>query len=356
MVRKELSVVVANKGPIIGPTGFRNYDIMLNSYVGCQMGCAYCYVRWLVKDDNNAWGDFVRVRKHLEDKLPKELQRGYFKIPVSKKPKVKDGEPVMKNGKQVKETIYKTVLQENARLVIGTLTDPYQPQERKHRITRSALQALLKASPQLNKIGIFTRSPIILDDLDLIVQLPRKRVHFTVTPYTPDVLHLIEPIAIRTDRRFDTIRKLKAAGVRVHVNVAPAIPIISERFTEEFADILADIQVDQWYADPMETYKESWEALEKALKHHQDWPAIKEIMSDKEKYADWKAKYRQTWKDAWDKVQHKAPDCLPIWSDHITKEWIDLRTGKQMDLKRHGDDIEPNTEQPEIIQTEEADE
>lgn len=352
MARKELHVSVANAGPLIVNTGFKGYDVCLNSFVGCEFGCKYCYVRFTTKDVSHAWGDFVRVRKHLEDKLPKELQKGYFRLPVCKRPKIdENGKPVMrkiKEGetpKQVKETVYRNIKVEDTRLVLGTATDPYQPQERKHRITRTALQILLRHKPQLNKVGIFTRSPIILDDLDLIVQLPRKRVHYTVTPYAPEILHRIEPIAIRTDRRWDTIRKLKAAGVRIHVNVSPALPVVSERFTEEFVATMADIGVDQWYVDPMQAYSESWEALKVSMVGHPDWSAIEHIMSDRERYLDWKATYRQQWKEAWDKVQHKSPNTLPIWCDHISGQWVDLRTGEEMDHKRYGDDVEPNNEE-----------
>lgn len=344
-MRKALYVEVATRGDLIVNTGFRNYDVAMNAYVGCQMGCSYCYVRWLVKDDQHAWGDFLRVRDHLKEKLPKELKRGYFRLPVCKRPKVDEhGKPVMgkskggKPAKQVKETVYRTVKQEDARLVIGTMTDPYQPQEKKHRLTRIALQALLAASPQLNKVGIFTRSPVVLDDLELIARLPRKRVHYTVTPYTPDVLKLIEPIAIPTKVRFDTIKELKAAGVRCHVNVAPAIPVISERFTEEFAGKLAELRVDEFFVDPMQAYKESWEALTENLSGNADWPAIKRIMEDKDRFADWKEEYRLSWDRAWKKVQHLSPDTLPIWSDHLHHTWVNMKTGEQMVHKNYNDD------------------
>lgn len=302
-MKTELKVSVARRSKLLVNTGFKNYDICLNTYVGCQFGCSYCYVRFFIKDPQHDWGEFVRLRAHVEDKLPKELpQHG------------------------------------NARLVIGTMTDPYQPLERKHRITRAALQ-LINASPlPLAKVGIFTRSPIVLDDLDEIVKLPRKRVHFTITPYTPEILHRLEPIAIRTERRFDTIQKLKEAGVRIHANIAPAIPTISEDFTTEFAEKLAEIGVDEFFVDPMQAYGQSWDAMKDRMHTHESWPGIEEVMTDKARYAAWKGIYRAQWEEAWEKVRESSPHTLAIWSDHEHKVWINMRTGEQMDHKHYGDD------------------
>ena len=70
---KDVSFTVASRGKLISKTGFKNYDICLNTYVGCQFGCTYCYVRFFIKDDNKEWGKFVRLRHHVADKLPKEL-------------------------------------------------------------------------------------------------------------------------------------------------------------------------------------------------------------------------------------------------------------------------------------------
>ena len=325
--RSELHVTTANTGNLVVKTGFKGYDVCLNSYVGCQMGCSYCYVRFFNLDKEREWGDFVRVREHIAERLPKELDKGYFKLATGK-----DDEG---------NRLHRTVLLQDARLVIGTMTDPYQPLERKHRLTQAALKIILSRKVTFNKVGIFTRSPIILDDLPLIVQLPRKRVHYTVTPYTPEVLQLIEPIAIRTDRRFDTIRKLKEAGVRCHVNVAPSIPIVSEQFTDEYARTMADIQVDEFFVDPMQTYSESFAALGECMKGHPDWERIEEIMSDKASYEEWKLVYRDAWLAAWRKVRHLSPNTLPIWSDHVNKTWTNMNTNQEMDARAYGDDLEP---------------
>jgi DNA repair photolyase len=336
---RQLSVTVANRAKLIVPTGFKGYDVCLNSYVGCQFGCRYCYVRFFVKDDDYEWGEFVRLRAHI-DKLPWELNGSDLRLPSGKVPRLDpDGQPILKDGKQVMRTVYRLLPQERARLVIGTMTDPYQPQEGKYRLTRAALDALLGLKTQLNKVGIFTRSPTILDDLDRIVLLPRKRVHFTITPYAPSILKKIEPIAIPTERRFETVRALKKAGVRVHVNVAPALPLISDDFTEEFAARLAELKVNEFFVDPMQPYTESFKAIDEAMRGEKIWAEVRRIVNDPHAFQDWKDTYRAAWERAWRKVRRRSPKTMPIYSDHVRHVWTDMRTGEQMDFKIYGDEI-----------------
>lgn len=299
-----LKVTQANPGKLITKSLFKNYDLCLNPYVGCQFGCRYCYVRFFVKDKELDWGEFVRTRDHIETKLPKEL----------------------------------TKLEPNRRLVLGTMTDPYQPQERKSRLTRMALQKIIAAKDKFNKVGIFTRSPIVLDDIDLIKQLPRARVHFTITPYDPEVLKKLEPIAVATERRFETCAKLKEAGIRVHVNVAPALPVLSEDLTEEFAKKLSKAQVDEFFVDPMQAYGESLDATKEAMQTDARWPQIEKIITDKDAYLDWKSEYRKQWYEAW--KQHGNPKTFAIWMDHVTKAMENMATGEELDHRYYADDID----------------
>jgi DNA repair photolyase len=335
---KNTEVSIATRSKLIVKTGFRNYDVCLNPYVGCSFGCSYCYVRFFVKDDRKEWGEFVRIRSHLNERLPKELAKGYFEIPTGKVPAIgKDGKPTGK-----KRTITTPLAVSDARLVIGTMTDPYQPQEKKYRLTRAALQIILRDDlPRLKKVGIFTRSPLVLNDLEIIKQLPKARVHFTITPYPDEVVRKIEPYSPKTVTRWKVIQKLKDADIRVHVNIAPVMPIISDPFIEDFAEKLAKIGVDEYFVDPMQAYKESFEAFERSCSQIDglDWQSIKQIMLDKDKYAEWKHSYYQRWQAARRKFQEAAPDHqLPIWGDHVNHTWVNMKTGEQMDHKYYNDD------------------
>lgn len=299
---RTLQLTQAARSAVLTESGFSGYDHCINPYVGCQFGCKYCYVRFFVKDPKVKWGEFVRLREHLASRLPRELA---------------------KTGP--------------TRIVIGTMTDPYQPVELKYRLTRSTLQILATANPPMTKVGIYTRSPLVMQDVDLIRQLPKGRVHFTITPYPKDILAKIEPVPVLTEARFRVIEQLKKAGLRVNVNVAPVLPIYSEPYTEDYAKRLAQIGVDEFFVDPMQPYRESLDSIREAMAAHQHWDEVEAIISNKRVYDRWKEQYKQTWLDAWKK--HGDPKTLAIMADHISHTKIDMNTGKQLDWKKYGDDL-----------------
>ena len=325
---------IARRGRLIVKSMFSGYDLCMNPYVGCEFGCSYCYVRFMIKDEDHDWGEFVRIRQHMADKLPKELAEGYFRIENGSE-QVADETGVMK-----KRTIFKTLPTSEARLVIGTMTDPYQPVEKRHRITRTALEVITQHPHQFKKVGIFTRSPLVIQDIDLIKKLPNARVHYTVTPFPPEVLRAIEPYCPITKRRWDTVKALKAAGLRVHVNVSPIIPLISDGYEQEFVEKLIELQVDEYFVDPMQAYKDSWDALKRSAMDLKsiDFQAIELIVKNKDQYLDWKFDFMQRWNKFREPIQHKAPNQLPIWSDHENKVWINMLTGEQMSKRVYGDE------------------
>lgn len=326
-----LEISVANRAKILTKSMFSGYDLCVNPYVGCEFGCSYCYVRFMVKDDEKEWGKFLRVREHLEDKLPKELDRGFVSIETG----------TFKDATGKRTSVKSDLAIGDARLVLGTMTDPYQPSEKKFGITRKALEILVGHQNQFKKVGLFTRSPLVLRDVDLLLKLPKARVHFTVTPFTPGVLRKIEPYSPVTAARFKVIEKLKAAGLRVHVNVSPVMPILSDGFVADFAEELARIGVDEFFVDPMQPYKESFTAFEEAMAGSGDWQAIKDVMGDKERYLEWKEWYKSEWTAAWRVASAKygREATLPIWSDHEYKVWVDMRSGESMSKRVYGDEV-----------------
>ena len=305
-MKRTLSVTTASKSsPLIVDSGFSGYDHALNTYVGCEFGCQFCYVRWFVTDADHPWGEFIRLRKHVATRLPLELNK-----------------------------IGPT------RLVLGTMTDPFQPQELKARLTRMALQMILKTQRPMKKVGIFTRSPRVMDDIELIKQLPRGRVHVTISPFPRDVQVLLEPIPVSNEARFQTVEALRAAGIRVHVSIAPVLPIVSEPLTTEFVERLAKIGVDEFFVDPIQPYGTSLTAMRQAMVGYAGWQAIDDLITDKASYQLWKAAYAQSWYDAWAKVKSTNPKTLPIMMNHVTHTRIDMRSKVAMDWKLYGDDLE----------------
>jgi len=140
----------------------------INPYVGCAFGCAYCYARyahrWVLdrhatanpehdemqaaRDDLPPWLAFERrifVKQNAADVLRKTLRHG------------SDRHLALLKG----ETI-----------VIGTATDPFQPAERRFRVTRSVLEVLAD-HPGLS-VCIITKSPLITRDIDLLRRINRE--------------------------------------------------------------------------------------------------------------------------------------------------------------------------------------
>lgn len=319
-------VDATTSSPLLSKTGFKGYDICLNSYVGCAFGCSFCYVRFFIKDKEYDWGDFLRIRRHVATKLPKELRKPKRAAPVGGRA-----------GEILRDSAGQPLLEhEGKRLVIGTMTDPYQPAERQARVTRAALKIILD-NPILSKVGIFTRSPIVLEDLDLITKLPRARVHYSISPFPLETIRKLEPIGIQTSRRLQSIKALKEAGLRVHVNVAPAIPIYSERVTEELAQEIGKLGVDEFFVDPVQPYDESFKRMRECLQGEATWPQVEQIVTEKARYLAWKQQYWDSWKEAWGK--YGSPNTLAIWSDHENHVWRKLISGEHMNPQLYGDDL-----------------
>lgn len=184
--------------------GFR-YSI--NPYRGCFHGCAYCYARPTHEYLGfGAGSDFER--KIVVKPRAAELLREAFEH------RSWQGEMIVFSGN----------------------TDCYQPLEASYRLTRGCLEV---CAEYRNPIHIITKSPLVERDIDLLRRLSDE-THLGVTISIPfwDEAHAraIEPYVATPARRMNTVRKLRAAGIDVSVNLAPIIPGLND------ADIGAILQ------------------------------------------------------------------------------------------------------------------
>ncbi len=191
----------------------------INPYRGCEFACRYCYARYT--------HEFLQPAS-----TPVE--------PGSEQPWAKAFEHEI----YLKENAAWLLEQELRRIdpaqeiAIGSATDPYQPIERTAKITRSLLEVFARKSGY--RLGIVTKSPLILRDVDLLVEIARHNtlvLHVTIT--TPDVAlaRLLEPRAPRPDLRFDAVRKLREAGLTTGVLCSPLLPGITD--TADAIDAMA---------------------------------------------------------------------------------------------------------------------
>jgi len=172
----------------------------LNPYMGCAHRCTFCYVRaFELRADRPAgdeYGRSVRVKVNVAEVLRRELARSSWQ-----------GETV----------------------AIGAATDPYQPAEGRYKLTRGCLEALRDAA---NPFSLITRSPMIVRDLDVLVEAARRAevgVVFSVPTLDLEVWRRTEPGTPPPQRRLDALRELVGAGLKAGVGMAPILPGISDR-------------------------------------------------------------------------------------------------------------------------------
>lgn len=196
-----------------GTGSLKGVDFTLNPYVGCQFGCSYCYAAFFQPDPDKVatWGRWVEAKENA----PHLVRQAGAKLA----------------GKKI---------------VIGSATDPYQPLEKKIRLTRAILEELAKLLPAPTVV-LFTRSPLVVADMDVLRRLPDARVQMSVTTDCDIVRKAFEPGCPSIERRIEAIAKLAAAGIWTTASVAPILPI---RDPSIFVGRLAEAGVKRIWASP----------------------------------------------------------------------------------------------------------
>lgn len=199
------TIVTFNKSPDVP------FDRSINAYRGCEHGCIYCFAR-----PTHAYHD-LSPGIDFETKLFAKPGAAWL----------------------LRETLARPAYT-CAPIAMGTNTDPYQPIEDRYRITRQVLEVCLEAR---HPVTITTKSARVLDDIDLLAELAKLRlthVGISVTSLDPHLSGLLEPRASSPAKRLDALGKLAAAGVPVHVSIAPVIPSITDEFMEKILSAAAE--------------------------------------------------------------------------------------------------------------------
>lgn len=128
-------------------------------------------------------------------------------------------------------------------VMMSDCTDPYQPLEKKHKITRGCAEVLAKHHFPLL---IVTKSDLVTRDLDILGRTPTV-VSITVTTLREDIASFIEPHAPSPDRRISALQKVAEKGIPAVARIDPIIPTINddEKDFERLVSTLADIDVKQ---------------------------------------------------------------------------------------------------------------
>lgn len=218
-------------------------DYCINPYIGCQHACKYCYAESYTRrfsKHTEAWGDFVDVKINAPFVLAREVRR---------KPK---------------GTVY-----------LSSLTDAYQPLERKYELTRKLLEILLQHQ---FPISIQTKSALVLRDLDLIKKFHEREVGFTITTLNEDVRKLFEPASSSVKEKLRAVKELKESGVKTYAFFGPILPYFSDQNLEEYFHQIAGAGVDYVYVDKLNLKPGLWVNLERFLQ--KDFPQLQEKWKD----------------------------------------------------------------------------
>jgi DNA repair photolyase len=117
-------------------------------------------------------------------------------------------------------------------MAMGTNTDPYQPIEKEHEVTRRILEVLRDFN---HPVSIVTKGALVQRDIDILGPMAAKRqakVAVSITTLDRSLARRMEPRAATPERRLETIRVLADAGIPVGVMAAPMIPGLNDHELE----------------------------------------------------------------------------------------------------------------------------
>ncbi|MDX1501116.1 MAG: radical SAM protein [Thermoanaerobaculia bacterium] len=167
----------------------------VNPYRGCELGCLYCYGRSSHELLGWAGGDDFERRIFVKQGAARALER---RLRKSARP--------------------------GQRIVVGTVTDPYQPVERRHRVTRELLETFDRFEGLT--LAVATRSPLVLRDIELLARLNRKHaveVRIAVATVESDLATRLEPGSPAPAERLRAAAEIAGRGVPVAIDCMPLL-------------------------------------------------------------------------------------------------------------------------------------
>ncbi len=187
------TILSHNDSPDVG------FDVSVNPYRGCEHGCIYCYARPTHEYLGFSAGLDFETRIVVKEDAPAMLRQAL--LSPRWRPRV---------------------------IGMSGVTDPYQPVERRLRITRGCLEVLAELR---NPVAVITKNHLVTRDIDLLSELASHgaaAVALSVTSLRPEIQRVMEPRTATPARRLDAIRRLSRAGIPVRVMIAPVVPGLTD--------------------------------------------------------------------------------------------------------------------------------
>ena len=160
----------------------------VNPYVGCTHGCRYCYASFMKRFTGHTepWGTFLDVKHWPEIRNPRKY--------------------------------------EGRRLVIGSVTDGYLPQEEQFQNTRRLLKQLKGSGAE---ILICTKSDLVVRDIDLLKEMGKVTVSWSINTLDEKFRADMDK-AVSIERRLSAMKQVYDAGIRTVCFISPVFPGITD--------------------------------------------------------------------------------------------------------------------------------
>ena len=183
-------------------TKLETLDFVINPYSGCPHRCLYCYAAYMVSFSKHAerWGEFLDIR--------------YTKKKIN---------------------LYKI---KNKKVMISTVTDPYNPYEEKYKITRNVMEQVSNSEAF---ITVMTKSKLVLRDIDLFKKTKNIEIVISICTTDEALKEKLEPCSSSLAERIETLRVLKENGIKTVVFISPILPGLTDykkiiEMTKEYTD------------------------------------------------------------------------------------------------------------------------
>ena len=194
---------------ILGKTGIPGFDYAPNPYTGCEHACRYCYAAFMGRysGHDEAWGSFVDIKLNAPAALRRQLRRA-----------------------------------RKGRVMVSSVTDPYQPVERRYRLTRQCLEILLERQ---FAVSVLTRSPLCTRDIDLFRQFEQFDIGLSVPTDAEPVKSAFEACSPAIAARVHALRELHAAGLKTFAFIGPLLPMHPDRVFSLLEGAVDEVLIDR---------------------------------------------------------------------------------------------------------------
>jgi DNA repair photolyase len=222
-----------------GTPGSRFY--MLSPYVGCLIGCRFCYaqsrvglVRELQGLREAPWGSYVDVRVNAHEVLARELSTHPAR-PIKFCPIV---------------------------------SDPYQAAERRHGVTRRCLE-VLRDHRHVAGTMVLTRSRLLERDIEVLAAIPAAWGGVSIPTIDDAVRRHFEPRGATIAERLELLQSLRREGVATFAVVQPQLPGSTEALADALAGTVDSVSIDVLQGEEGAT--EDFEAAPYAETRREQW-------------------------------------------------------------------------------------